>query len=134
MLDSLRRYDRVVEVGIGHRTGLARRLAADGVAVTATDVHRREVPETVRFVRDDIVDPDPTVYADADAIYARNLPPELHRSALEVARAADADFLFTTLGGDQPAVPVERQTIRSGTLYVAREIDGKSNTTDDVPE
>jgi len=74
----------------------------------------------VRFVRDDIVDPDPAVYASADVVYARNLPPELHRPALEAARNADADFVFTTLGGDQPAVPVERKTIASGTLYVAR--------------
>ncbi|ELY68747.1 UPF0146 family protein [Natrinema versiforme] len=116
----LTEYDRAVEIGIGRRTELARALVKRGVSVTATDVHERDVPEDVHFVRDDIVDPDPSVYADADAVYARNLPPELHRPALEAAREADADFLFTTLGGDQPAVPVERVTIDSGTLYVAR--------------
>lgn len=119
MFDHLRRYDRVLEVGVGRRTDLAAALAADGVAVTATDVHQREVPDGVAFVRDDIVDPDRAVYADCEALYARNLPPELHRPALEVARAVGADFLFTTLGGDQPAVPVERKTIQEGTLYVA---------------
>ncbi len=120
LFDYLREYDRVVEVGIGRRADLAGRLAQVGVAVTATDVYSREVPDGVRFVRDDVVEPDPAVYADADAVYARNLPPELHRPALEVARAAGGDFLFTTLGGDQPAIPVERKTIREGTLYVAR--------------
>ncbi|ARS91783.1 hypothetical protein B1756_09900 [Natrarchaeobaculum aegyptiacum] len=118
MFDHLHRYDRVLEVGIGRRTDLAAALAADGVSVTGIDVHRREVPEGVTFVRDDIVDPDRSVYEGCEAIYARNLPPELHRPALEVARAVGADFLFTTLGGDQPAVPVERKTIREGTLYV----------------
>ncbi|MFC4439591.1 MULTISPECIES: UPF0146 family protein [Natrialbaceae] len=113
-------YDRAVEVGIGRRTDLAAALVDAGVAVTATDVYQRDVPEGVRFVRDDIVDPDPQVYADADAMYARNLPPELHRPALEVAERADAEFLFTTLGSDQPAIPVERRTVRKGTLYVAR--------------
>jgi len=84
--------------------------------ISTTATCRRECG----FVRDDIVDPDPAVYASADVVYARNLPPELHRPALEAARNADADFVFTTLGGDQPAVPVERKTIASGTLYVAR--------------
>ncbi|MWV40333.1 hypothetical protein FYC77_10660 [Natrialba swarupiae] len=124
MIESLREYDRLVEVGIGRRTDLAAALVNDGVSVTATDVYRREVPEGVRFVRDDIVDPDPSVYADAEAIYARNLPPELHRPALEVARDANAALLFTTLGGDQPAIPVERKTVREGTLYVSR-VEGR---------
>ena len=124
LFDYLREYDRVVEVGIGRRADLAGRLAQVGVAVTATDVYSREVPDGVRFVRDDVVDPDLEVYADADAIYARNLPPELHRPALEAARAVGADFLFTTLGGDQPTVPVERKTIREGTLYVVRDAAG----------
>jgi len=122
MIDYLTAYQRVVEVGIGHRTDLARALAERGVSVTATDIYDRDVPDDVTFVRDDIVDPEPSVYADVDAIYARNLPPELHRPALAVARDADADFLFTTLGGDQPAVPVERKTVESGTLYVARAV------------
>ncbi|MXV64615.1 hypothetical protein GS429_21565 [Natronorubrum sp. JWXQ-INN-674] len=120
LLDHLERYDRVVEVGIGRRTDIAAALAERGVSVTATDVHDREVPANVDFVRDDIVAPDPSVYADADALYALNLPPELHRPALEVAREVDATFLFTTLGGDQPAVPVERKTLEAETLYVAR--------------
>ncbi|WP_076609125.1 UPF0146 family protein [Natronorubrum thiooxidans] len=123
LLDVLSAYDRVIEVGIGRRTDVAAALAERDLSVTATDVHHREVPDGVRFVRDDIVDPDPSVYADTDAIYALNLPPELHRPTLEAARAADADFLFTTLGGDQPTVPVERRTIETGTLYVARAMD-----------
>ncbi|ELY54015.1 hypothetical protein C493_13233 [Natronolimnohabitans innermongolicus JCM 12255] len=120
MLEALAGYDRVVEIGIGRRTDVAAALVDRGVIVTATDVYDRGVPDGVEFVRDDVVDPDPAVYDGADAVYALNLPPELHRPALEVARAADADLLFTTLGGDQPAVPVERRTVASGTLYVAR--------------
>jgi uncharacterized UPF0146 family protein len=120
LFDHLVGYERVVEIGIGRRTDLARALAEAGVSVTATDVHDRDVPEGVAFVRDDVVDPEPSIYAGADAIYARNLPPELHRPALAVARDAGADFLFTTLGGDQPTVPVERTTIEEGTLFVAR--------------
>ena len=122
IVDYLTAYERVVEIGIGRRPDLARALAERGATVTATDIYDRDVPAGVTFVRDDIVDPEPSVYADADAIYARNLPPELHRPALEVAREVNAAFVFTTLGGDQPAVPVERKTIDSGTLYVARAV------------
>ena len=122
IVDYLTAYERVVEIGIGRRPDLARALAERGATVTATDIYDRDVPAGVTFVRDDIVDPEPSVYADADAIYARNLPPELHRPALEIAREVNAAFVFTTLGGDQPAVPVERKTIESGTLYVARAV------------
>ncbi|WP_290811766.1 UPF0146 family protein [Halovivax sp.] len=126
-VDRLARYDRVVEVGIGRRTDVAAALADRGVAVTATDVHERPVPDGVGFVRDDVVDPDLAVYADADAVYALNLPPELHRPVLSVARAADADFLFTTLGADQPEIPVERVRLPGETLFVSRDhppVDG----------
>jgi len=120
LADRLSGFETVVEVGIGRRTDVARALAAAGASVTATDVRAREVPAGVRFVEDDLWDPDPTVYRDADAVYALNLPPELHRPALDAARNADAAFLFTTLGGDQPAVPVARETLPGETLYVAR--------------
>jgi hypothetical protein len=114
-------FDTAVEVGIGNRTDVASALADEGTSVTATDVHRREVPESVRFERDDVLDPDPEIYRDADLLYALNLPPELHRPVLDVAQSADAAFLFTTLGGDPPAIPVSRETVPGETIFVARE-------------
>ncbi|GAB7019315.1 UPF0146 family protein [Halostagnicola bangensis] len=117
--DYLSSADCVVEVGIGRRTDLASVLAKSGVSVTGTDIHERDVPASVTFVRDDIVDPNLAVYDGADVLFAQNLPPELHRPTLEVARAVDAPFVFTTLGGDQPAIPVDRKTIPGDTLFVA---------------
>jgi len=119
LVGRLSHYERVVEVGIGTRTDLARALVAAGVAVTATDVRERPTPPDVPFVVDDVTAPDREIYADADAIYGLNLPPELHRPALALAREVDADLLFTTLGGDQPLVAVERETLPGETLYVA---------------
>jgi uncharacterized UPF0146 family protein len=113
-------FDRAVEVGIGNRTDVAAALAETGTAVTATDVHARKVPEEVAFERDDILDPDPEIYRNADAVYGLNLPPELHRPTRKVARSADAAFLFTTLGGDQPAIRVSRETVPGETVFVAR--------------
>ena len=110
----------MIEVGVGKRPDVAARLADRGVAVTATDVEGRQVPDGVRFVVDDVTDPDLDVYADADVVFARNLPPELHRPARAVAREADAAFWFTTLGGDPPTVPVEAEQLPGGeTLYRA---------------
>lgn len=119
--DYLEAYDRALEVGIGHRTDVANALTERGVDVVATDLYPRPVPERVSFIQDDIVSPDPSIYADRGVIYALNLPPELHRPTLEVARRVDAGFCFTTLGGDQPAVSVERETIPGETLYVVRD-------------
>lgn len=112
-------YERLAEIGVGRRTDVAGALAAAGKRVVATDVHPRSVPEGVRFVLDDVTDPDPAIYADAEAIYALNLPPELHRPAWSLARRVGADFLFTTLGGDGPEVPVSRRTLPGETLFVA---------------
>lgn len=124
LADYLARYPRVVEVGIGRRTDVAGALVERGIDVTATDVHPRSVPDDVQFVRDDIVaraerGPGPGPLYAVDAVYALNLPPELHRPTRDVAHASGADFVFTTLGGDQPAVPVERVTLDAETLYVA---------------
>lgn len=118
----LTRYDSLVEIGVGRAPDVAAALAAAGKDVTATDVHEFEVPPDVAFVEDDVVaaserdDPGPTYRV--DAVYALNLPPELHRPARDVARAADADFLFTTLGYDSPSVPAETESVGRETLYV----------------
>ncbi len=115
--------DSVVEVGIGNRPDVAAALADRGVDVTATDITPRSVPDGVIFVEDDVTDPELTVYEGTDVVFARNLPPELHGPAREVARRVGADFWFTTLGGDQPAVPVEREQL-DGRVTLFRAVDG----------
>ncbi|MFC7027371.1 UPF0146 family protein [Halomicroarcula sp. GCM10025324] len=126
LVSRLLSVDSVVEVGVGNRPGVAGRLAAEGVAVTATDIDPRPVPDGVRFVVDDVTDPDRSVYAGADVVFARNLPPELHRPTRAVARSVDAACWFTTLGGDPPTVPVDTEQLPGGeTLYRATGRDGK---------
>ena len=120
LADLLEDTDAVVEVGIGHRTDLSETLLDAGVSVTATDIEFRETPGGVEFVVDDVTDPDVEVYADADAIVAQNLPPELQRPAYRLATAVEADFLFTTLGADPSIVPVEPISLESETVFVAR--------------
>lgn len=112
---------RAVEVGIGSRTDVAGALAATGTRVTATDVRDfgREIPDGVRFVRDDVTDPERSVYLGAGVLYALNLPPELQRPAARLAGDVGAAFEFTTLGGDPAVVPVRSETLPGETLFVA---------------
>ncbi|XVH30336.1 UPF0146 family protein [Haloferacaceae archaeon DSL9] len=118
----LSRYETLLEVGIGVRVEAASALVDADCAVTAVDVHDREVPPGVRFVRDDVfVRSDAPTLPDhyrVDALYGLNLPPELHRPVADIARRVGADFAFTTLGHDEPTIPVERTSIADDTLYV----------------
>jgi uncharacterized UPF0146 family protein len=117
LVGRLCRYDHLVEVGVGARPGVAAGLAERGCRVVATDVHDRSVPDPVRFVRDDVTDPDPSIYRGADAVYALNCPPELQRPLADVAEAAGADCLFTTLGADPAVVDAAPETLSGGTLF-----------------
>lgn len=117
--DLLVGYDAVVEVAIGTRTDLSADLAKADITVTATDVVDRSVPAGVEFVRDDVTDPDVRIYADAGAIVARNLPPELQRPTWKIATTVDADFFFTTLGTDPAIVPAEPRTLERETVFVS---------------
>ena len=120
LVDRLSQYEELVEVGVGERPEIAAGLADRGRGVTATDVHDRDVPEGVRFVRDDVTDPAAGVYGDADAVYALNCPPELQGPLVDAARAAGADCLFTTLGADPAVVDVTPETLSGDTLFYAK--------------
>ncbi len=119
LVEHLGRYETVVEVGVGTRPGVATALADAGVAVTATDVRERPVPAGVTFVRDDVTDPDRAVYAGADAVYGLNLPAELQRPTVAVAKNVDARCHFTTLGAEQPVVDARPATLPGETLFTA---------------
>lgn len=121
LVGSLSDYERVVEIGIGNRSGVAAGLADCGVTVLATDIRPRSVPAAVSFELDDITTPTVSLYDGADALYGLNLPPELHQPAHDLARRVGADFCFTTLGGDPPAIPVRREQLPGETLYRAIE-------------
>lgn len=113
--------ETAVEVGIGRRPDVARSLAATGVSVTATDIESRPVPPGVSFEVDDVTDPDLTIYAGRDLVYALRAPPDLHRAIRDVAREAGAVACITTLGSDHPAVPVRTETVGGVGLFWVHE-------------
>lgn len=103
---------RILEVGIGDRSGVAAGLAAAGADVRATDVRECSVPDAVRFRLEDVTTVDDLdEFHDVDVVYALNCPPELHRPLRELAERVGAACYFTTLGTDQPAIPVEREQL-----------------------
>jgi hypothetical protein len=104
--------ESLLEVGIGDRIGVAAGLVRAGADVRATDVRPIDVPEGVRFRVEDVTaveEPDP--FHRVETVYALNCPPELHRPIQDLAESVGARFCFTTLGHDQPAIPVERETL-----------------------
>ncbi|MFB6126666.1 MAG: UPF0146 family protein [Halolamina sp.] len=119
--DRLADHHRLLEVAVGNRTDLAAALVAAGHDVLAVDVADCPVPEAVAFRRADVASLDPKAVGLRDAVYALNLPPELHRSTADLAAALGCPLLFTTLGFDEPTVPVARESLPAGeTLYVHR--------------
>ena len=151
LVDELARYDRLLEIGIGNRPGVARSLAERGRDVVAVDVALGEralaaadetdetneapVAGALRAVEGDVLalaeragdeaaSPDWLTAADVDAVYACHLPGELQRPTVALADRLDAACLFTTLGFEEPTVPVRRRSVSGTTVYVAR--DGPS--------
>ncbi|WP_049984326.1 UPF0146 family protein [Halorubrum sp. BV1] len=145
LVEPLSRYDRLIEIGVGDRPEVARRLADRGREVVAVDIDigdrvRAAAAEsrdgTLRVTQGDVLaladesdrqaTPEPLSFP-ADAVYACNLPAELQRPTVDLAERLDAACLFTTLGFEEPTVRVRRRSVGEATLYVAREgtdIDG----------
>ena len=55
-----------------------------------------------------------------DAVYACHLPAELQRPTVALADRLEAVCVFTTLGFEEPVVPVRRRSVEGASLYVAR--------------
>jgi uncharacterized UPF0146 family protein len=145
LIEELVRYNRLLEVGIGNRPGVARGLAERGHDVVAIDVSVGERTRaaasgsdeptgsgSLRAVEGDVLalseradgeaaSANWSTAAEFDAVYACNLPAELQRPTVALAERLDVACLFTTLGFEEPTVPVRRRSLPGTTVYVARE-------------
>ncbi|PAU85210.1 hypothetical protein CK500_00660 [Halorubrum salipaludis] len=151
LVEEIAGHDRLVEVGVGDRPGVARALAERGCRVVAVDVEpgdrtraaaqeteSEEVAGSLRVRRGDILaladgkserDGDPLADPDDDAdgrtavgaVYACHLPAELQSPTVALADRLDAACAFTTLGFEEPVVPVRRRSVDGAVLYVARD-------------
>jgi hypothetical protein len=103
---------KIVEVGVGKVPDVAIELQGllPACEVIVTDV--AELPELsgrVKFVHDDITEPNLGIYEGAALIYSVRPPPELQPYLLEVARGVGADLLIKPLAG-------ESMSLRGGNL------------------
>ena len=151
LAEELARHDRLLEVGVGDRPEVARSLAERGREVVAIDVAVGErtlaaaqeteavaVAGSLRAVEADVLALAAARAEDGvrragirdefDAVYACNLPAELQRPTVALAERLCAACLFTTLGFEEPTVPVRRRTLPETTVYVAR--DGTTGSDD----
>jgi len=146
LVDELAAHDRLVEVGVGNRPAVARALAERGSRVVAVDIDPGErtlaaaraaegegAEGSLRARRGDVLaladagtgerDAGPLADVDGpvDAVYACNLPAELQRPTVALAERLNAACAFTTLGFEEPVVPVRRRSVGGTPLYVARD-------------
>ena len=92
---------KVIEVGVGRRWDTARELAGNGFEVTVVDIIDIS-PVGLKYVKDDITNPDLRVYQDASLIYSIRPPVELFPYIIETARKVRADCIIRPLSNEFP--------------------------------
>ncbi|RJS72412.1 MAG: hypothetical protein CW694_02875 [Candidatus Syntrophoarchaeum sp. WYZ-LMO15] len=91
---------RVVEVGIGWNTTVARYLHEAGCLITTTDIIDEAIPGAPNYIKDDIFHPDPEIYRNARLIYSIRPPEELQIAIAKVASSVGADLILKPLGSE----------------------------------
>ena len=92
---------KVVEIGIGRRLETAAELATKGFEVVAVDVINI-IPDNFTFFRDDVTDPEISIYRGASLIYSIRPPPELFPYIVRLAESVKADCIIRPLGNEFP--------------------------------
>ena len=93
-----RRYQRVVEVGIGNYARVALALQASGLSVLATDIKPRAVGLHVEL--DDVSAPRLEFYLSAQAIYSVRPPLELIPPMKRLAEQLAVDLIVKPLASE----------------------------------
>ncbi len=87
-----------MEAGIGRNTAAAEILSGKGLLLRTTDIKPLEYPYGLKFARDDIFEPDLTLYRGADVIFAIRPAIEMVPALIGIARAVNADLIIYHLG------------------------------------
>lgn len=95
--------EKIVEVGAGRTPQALAELKDElpSCELVATDVQEVPVPEGVKFVSDDVTDPEREVYQGADLIFSLRTPPELYPFLKEIARNVRADLLVKPASSEE---------------------------------
>lgn len=93
------RYQNVVEIGIGRNPSVALGLRDAGLRVRCTDI--TPVPhDRLDIRRDDVVSPDPVLYAGADLLYSIRPGVEMVPPMIMLARRCGCPLLVYHLGNE----------------------------------
>jgi len=103
------RYGSAIEIGVGHSPDVAFALLQKGMRVLATDIRSFEYSR-LKVIMDNIIEPDFSLYIDADLIYSLRPPPELISYMIRLARRLSTDLIIKPLSSDY----LEGQLIRHG--------------------
>ena len=96
----LRSYKgKIIEVGIGKHPEIAL-LLKDHLEMIVTDTSDLCM-EGIRFIRDDIFDPNIHVYKGASLIYSIRPPVEIQHAIASVAKQVGADVIIRPLGSEK---------------------------------
>ncbi len=116
------RAKKIVEVGVGHRIDIARKVKENlpftEVLVTDKDeywVHQHKTGQ-VRAVADDVMFPHLAIYGRPSLIYSIHPPVELLPSLEELSWKVGADLLVVPISDEQEAFQAEKweKIIRTG--------------------
>ncbi|MDI6859119.1 MAG: UPF0146 family protein [Methanocellales archaeon] len=96
----LRSYKgKIIEVGIGKHPEVAL-LLKDHLEMIVTDTSDLCM-EGIRFIRDDIFDPNIHIYEGASLIYSIRPPVEIQHAIASVAKQVGADVIIRPLGSEK---------------------------------
>ncbi|MBO8181864.1 MAG: hypothetical protein H0Z28_03610 [Archaeoglobus sp.] len=98
---------KVVEVGTGCLFKIALELQNRGLDVLCTDMREIKPPEGIKFVKDDVNDPNLKIYQGSSLIYSIRPPQEIFQSILSISERVKADCIIKPLPDESPAIPAE---------------------------
>ena len=91
-------YAGVIEIGVGNNPGAAIIIHDAGIPIRCTDIKRRELPDGMDFVVDDVFEPDLSIYTGADVLYAIRPALEMMAPLIALAKHVNCDLLVYHLG------------------------------------
>jgi len=91
-------YTNPVEIGVGSNPDAAQCIHEAGIPVRARDVRACNLPTWLPFARDDIFEPDLSLYSGADVLYAIRPAEEMIPPLIDLAKKLDCDLVVYHLG------------------------------------
>ena len=95
--------EKIVEVGVGRVTRVLEELSRKmpETELIATDIREVTVPDGVKFVRDDIMDPKMEVYESAALVYSMRPPAEFYPLLSKIGEKTGSDLMVNPVSSEE---------------------------------